>query len=238
MEYDFEIGSRAQFACEFDGVSFLQLWSERTFLGGNAVKGKRSATITAKQVASKATQSVYEIIGLDSAGKLLFSTKREVRFVPKEADKLELKGGQAVNITLADDFVAVYNDARTLDSSGWNQLNATHIAVRDGTGYNDNVLSVITIFCKIPAASDGSPKLRLEASYDLEQDADFLFVYIEGYSNESPKIIFTGTGRESIDQVFSLSEYGGQSLEVSLAFYSDPAVNLGPVVLKRVSMFA
>ena len=126
--------------------------------------------------------------------------------------------------------LAVYNQGSS-DDNGWNiQLDSHKLVVGNGTLYENNVDTTLSIFLK--GNFDGKKLgLRIKGHIDSEPDCDFF--EIEYKDQDEGKLLGRVAGSFDLNQELVLIPVG-DTLEIRLKFKSDPAVTMKGIAIESL----
>jgi hypothetical protein len=172
----------------------------------------------------------FAIKSFDRNNRLVFSTIRQVRFVPDSF--LTLQVDEQVALDFMAEYSAIYNDFLNANPgqqvTEWTRSPETLLLAN----YSNNVDSAISWF--INTGEITTVELTVDLTYDTEPDSDFLMLtYTSAFgvqhllsSYSSSGLYLDGvSGQGSISQTFTLSDLEG-STTISLRFVSDETTTM------------
>ncbi|KAL2914428.1 hypothetical protein HK105_205995 [Polyrhizophydium stewartii] len=165
------------------------------------------STVSLKASAPRTTlgNSQLVIIG-KTGGKQVLKTKRNLRVVPVDADRIDITKG-AITFNGFNKAIGLYNGPTTPDANGFNKVKDTWI-IGDGKLYADNTDSAIEVFLKAPVGTAIS--ISLDASYDTEKDFDYLTLFVRNADGSVKHFLTTGSvngvsGKGTVSKTFAFT---------------------------------
>ncbi|KAL2919749.1 hypothetical protein HK105_200665 [Polyrhizophydium stewartii] len=197
---------------------------------------KQDFNLTA--TAPRATLGNSQIVIIGKTGdKQMLKTKRNLRVVPLDADRIDLAKG-AVAIRGIGKAVGIYNGPTTPDANGFNKVNNTWV-LGDGNQYIDNTDSAIEVFLKAPVGSNVS--ISFDASYDTEKDSDFLTLLARHADGSVKQFLKTGdkdgvSGNGTISNKKFFFNTISSTFSIAARFTSDNSIEASGVTIKSFNI--
>ena len=233
LQSDLFIGSNLSFAFESSWFTKIEA---RTILGNvvASIELAKSVNVVKTNLVGTELIDAPSIVRFSIAGwiddTLSFLTTRYIRQVPRLYDRLSLDINTYSKFDLSSKSLLVYNRGSNADF-GWNTVDGK-IVIRDGKGYNDITDSAISIFVLV---SSSDSKFTISAEYDTEADFDFLYGTVK-QGDKVLKTLWSVSGKGALENSYALGEFVGQQVEIEVRFVSDPAMNVGPIVISSISL--
>lgn len=207
---------------------------------------KTSLNLTGNAQIIKPGFYTVNITGTSADGVELVSTNRFVQIVPAKKSWLLLKAESVWQLDSLDPAVAIFNIGDEANA-GWFAIDKG-FQLGNGTNYNDNTNSVVTIFVNEPSSVSKRIAISVLASFKTEIMYDFLSVgykdsvgdhsLLSNLTNKDTRCFIDAqkgiSGEGLLDEKYEFQVSG--DFQIYIGFNSDGAKNEGTLLIKSLTV--
>jgi hypothetical protein len=245
--FDAYLGTPVAFNLDLSGISKVQVFSNGTAIGIPLVLSN-----TARQQRQVRFDPGFNVAGLhnfqlaayNSRGNVLFSSSRQIRFIPNPINYLKLQTSSKVELDMVNGKEMAQFDTNTDAGLGF-VANGTTLQIGDGVSYTNNVITQRSYYIQ----SSAPFSVSIDMDYQIETGFDYFYF---GYAQNKKVVQFlseirnpdkpdrttipavSGKGSFNSSQTFRVAASG--TVELFVRFVSDGGVVDKGVLIRSITI--